>query len=280
MSVRCHAQAEAAGLIHSSLEFLHRKFLRFGIAAVGEHGAAGKNLDVVNSIVCQLADFLANFPGAVCFAVMQVPRKLNIGGESRHSARAASDGDVSAGHVHARSDDEAFSDGIAHRDIVQSAIDAHVANRSEARFQHFARVGNGLERHLRSRPLQLGEWVAVIRGTIGQVGVAIDQAGQNRHAGEVNDFRVGGNDCISAYSFYLLVSDHYHLAGENGGPVGVNQASGFDDDHLAEDNGGAHCDTQQHCRRSDHVRTSGEILDTGVIVREFECVSFVDEKNS
>ena len=70
------------------------------------------------------------------------------------------------------------------------------------------------------------------------------------------------------------------LAGENGGPVGVNQASGFDDDHLAEDNGGAHCDTQQHCRRSDHVRTSGEILDTGVIVREFECVSFVDEKNS
>ena len=41
--MRFDAQAEMAGFIDRGLQFFQRKFLRFGIAAVSEHGAAGKN---------------------------------------------------------------------------------------------------------------------------------------------------------------------------------------------------------------------------------------------
>ena len=118
---------------------------------MGKDGAAGKNLDVICAIMCQLPDFLANFPGAVRFSVMQIPGKLNVGCEAGHRSCTTGDGDVSTGNIHPGADNEALRNRIAHGDIVESTIDANVANCGKPRFQHFAGIGHGLERHLRSR---------------------------------------------------------------------------------------------------------------------------------
>ena len=64
--MRLDAQSEVAGFIHRGLQFFRSEFLRFRIAAMRQHGAAGEDLDVVGAVVHQLADSLPHFPGTVC----------------------------------------------------------------------------------------------------------------------------------------------------------------------------------------------------------------------
>jgi hypothetical protein len=78
-----------------------------------EHRAGGQYLDVIDTVVRKLPHFLANFPRTVGFAVAQIPGKLDIGSEAGHGASASGDGDVGAGHEHARTDDVATIDGVA-----------------------------------------------------------------------------------------------------------------------------------------------------------------------
>ena len=126
--VRFDSQSKMARLIHRGSEFLRRKFLRIGIAAVREHRATGKNFDVIDSIMSKFANNLAHFPRAICFAVVKIPGKLNIGSVARHGARAAGDRDISASNIHAWAFDIAFGNRITQRDVIKRAVDTNVAD--------------------------------------------------------------------------------------------------------------------------------------------------------
>ena len=105
--VRFDAQAEIGGLLHGGAQFLGSKFDRLRVAAMGEHGARRKHLDVIGAPVRELADLLPHFPGTVGLAEAQIQRQLNVPRQARHGAGALADGDVGARHIHAGSDDDA-----------------------------------------------------------------------------------------------------------------------------------------------------------------------------
>ena len=109
---------------------------------MGEHGACRENLDVIGATMRKLTDSLPDFPGTVGLAEVKVPRKLNVRCEPGHGARALADGDVGAGHEHSRADHDTFGDRVAQGDIIESAIDAHVAHGGEPGEKCDARVGN------------------------------------------------------------------------------------------------------------------------------------------
>lgn len=132
VSMRFDAQSKMAGLVDRGLQFLQRELLRVRIAAVGEHRAAGENLDVIDSIMRELANDLAHFPRAVGFAVVHVPRQRDVGSEAGIGAGAAGNCDVSAGDVHAWTDDIAAIDRIAQSNISESAVGAYIAHRGES----------------------------------------------------------------------------------------------------------------------------------------------------
>ena len=72
------AESERGGFFDGGAQFFHSEFLGVGIAAVFEDGAGGENFDMVRAVVGELADYGANFPGAVGLAVAQIPRQLNV----------------------------------------------------------------------------------------------------------------------------------------------------------------------------------------------------------
>ncbi len=188
-------ETEVTCFVDGGGEFFGSELLRLRIAAVREDGAAGENFDVVGAVVRELADALADFPRAVGLAVAEIPGKSDVGREAGHGAGAAGDGDVGSGDEHARADDVAFCDGVAQSDVGERAIDADVAHGGEAGFEEDARVGNGLERHFCGGVFELVDRidVALLRA-VGEVGVAVDEAGEDGGVGEVDRFYVGG-DC-------------------------------------------------------------------------------------
>src|SRR5437879_13148032 len=100
MRVRFDSQSKMARLIHRGSEFLRCKFLRIGIAAVREHRAAGKNFDVIDSIVSELANDLEHFPGTVCLTVVKIPGQLNVRSIASPRARAAGNNSVGPSPLH------------------------------------------------------------------------------------------------------------------------------------------------------------------------------------
>ena len=195
VGVGCDAHVEVAGFIDGGGEFFGRELLRLRIAAVGEDGAAGEEFDVVGAVVGELANFLADFPRAVGLAVAEIPGESDVGSEAGHGAGAAGDGDVGSGDEHARADDVAFGDGVAESDVVERAVDADVAHGGEAGVESHARVGDGLEGHFGGGVHELVARIDVagVRA-VGEVGVAVDEAGEDGGVGEVDGF-CGGGDC-------------------------------------------------------------------------------------
>ena len=191
VSVYCHSQAKVTGFVNRSIEFFGRKFQRTGIASVRQHCASGEDFDHVNPVVGQLTNPLPNFPWTVGLSVVQIPRELNIGCLSCHGAGTASNRDVGAGDVHAGARDVATSNGIAQGHVVEGAVSANVSHRGESGLKHLSRVGHRLQNDLGSSFAQHVEGFATDL-TVGNVGVAIDQTGQHRHRGEINDLRPGG----------------------------------------------------------------------------------------
>src|SRR3974390_1268249 len=102
-----------AGFIDCGLQFFEGKLLRFRIASVRQYGATGESFDVVDAVVSKLTNNFANLPWTVGFSIAQIPGKLDVGGETGGCARAAGDGEVGAGDVHARANNVAAIDGIA-----------------------------------------------------------------------------------------------------------------------------------------------------------------------
>src|SRR5271157_3824437 len=131
-----------AGLIDCSLQLFECEFLRPGIAAVGKHGPAGKNLDVIDAVMRELTDYLPHFPRAVGLAVMQIPGQCNVGSEAGSGAGASRDGDIGAGYEHAGTGDVTAIDGVAQGNVDQGTVWSDIAHCGETGFEGDAGIGN------------------------------------------------------------------------------------------------------------------------------------------
>ena len=215
------AKAEVAGLIDRGLQFLQREFLRIRITAVSQNSSAGKNLDVIHPVVRQFADDLAHFPGTVGFAIMHVPGELDVRGETAVHSCAAGNGHIGPGHEHARSDDITLVNGVAQSYVGESAIGADVAHRGEARFQHRLGIRNGLQSILSSRLPEDADGVALTISTVGQMSVAINEAGKNGFAGQIDNLCVLGDRQVVSDRCDLFATDKDELVFQNGGRFGI-----------------------------------------------------------
>src|SRR5882762_1171405 len=229
--VDCHRQAEVAGFIHRRLQFFQREFERVGIAAVSEDRAGGKDFDKVHTVVGQLADSLAHFPGAVGFSVVQIPGQLNVGSLAGHRSRAARNRDVSPRDVHTWARHISASDGVAQGYVVQRTIGTHITNGCEARLKHLLGVGHRFEHNLGGRFPQNVKWLAVAV-TVRDVGVAINQAGEDGHTREIDDVGSGWNGQPFADGFNFVLVDQNDLVGENRARVRIHETPRFDCRHL------------------------------------------------
>ena len=231
MRVRFDAQTEMAGFVDCGLQFFRSEFLRLGIAAVREHSAAGENLDVVHSVMCQLADDLPHFPRAVGLAVAHIPRQGDVGRKAGRRASPTGNGHIGASHEHARTDDVATIDGVAQSNVDEGTIGAYVAHCSEARFEHGTGIGQRLKRNLRGGLREKIQILGIVRAN-GKMRVAVDETGEGRHFREVDDFGVGRNANVIADSLDFAAADQDGLAGENGAGVWVDQLTGADSGDL------------------------------------------------
>jgi hypothetical protein len=136
-------------------------------------------------------------------------------------AGAAGDGDVSSSDEHAGADDVAAIDGIAEGNIAERAVGAHVAHGGEAGFERHAGVGHGFEGDPGGGFGELNDGIGAVVA-IGEVSVAVDEAGQHGHLGEVDNLGVGGNCEIASYRLDFIVADEDDLMVENGGGVWVD----------------------------------------------------------
>ncbi len=225
-------QTEVTGFVDRGQQLFRSEFLRMGIAAVSQHGSAGKNFDVIDTVVGELTNYFSHFPRTIGFAVVQVPWKLNVGSKASERAGSAGNGDVGAGNEHARADDIAAIDGVTKSNVAEGAISSHIADGGESGLEHSAGVGHRLEHDLRSSLFELTHGLAVMCA-IGDVSVAIDKAGQNGHLAEVDDGGVGGDRDSLPETFNLRIADEDDLVGENRARVGIDEAPGADRRNLS-----------------------------------------------
>src|SRR6266571_3958330 len=143
-----HAQAEGVRFLHGSLQLLQCEFRGLRVAPVGQHSAAGENLDVIYTVMREQPDFLSHFPRAIGLAVMQVPWQLNVGRLPSQRTCATCDRDVRPSYVHARSHNVSTGDCIAKGNVVERAVSTYISYSSESRKQSFLRVWHGLEHNL------------------------------------------------------------------------------------------------------------------------------------
>jgi hypothetical protein len=150
------------------------------------------------------------------------------GGSPCHVAGALADGDIGARDVHPRADEYSVGDGVAHRHVVEGAIHPYVPNRGESGQQGHPCVGDGRVGSLHRGSLDDIEGLRI--GEVGQVSVAIDQAGQHRHVRQVDHFCAVGNWYRGAYGFDLLAADQDDLIGQILSPHHVDEVSGANGD--------------------------------------------------
>ncbi len=226
MCVRFDTQPEIAGFLDGGAQFLGRKLDGFRIAAMGENGARGEDLDVIGTAVRELANLLPDFPRTVCLTVAQIPRQLDIRRQAGHRSGALADGDVSPRHIHARPDDDAACDCIAHGHIVERPVNADVAHRRKAGEQRDACVGDGRVRGFRGGPLQNLERFRV--GKIGQMGVAINEPGKDGHCRQIDDLRAVRNGQVRADGVDFRAANDNDLVCEDAARLHVDELAGAD----------------------------------------------------
>src|SRR6266536_2395509 len=145
MSVCRHTQAEGVRFLHGSLQLLQCEFRGLRVAPVGQHSAAGENLDVIYTVMREQPDFLAHLPRAIGLAVMQIPWQLNVWRLPSQRTCATCDRDVRPSYVHARSNNVSTRDCIAKGNVVERAVSAYVSYSSDSRNQSLLCIGHGLE---------------------------------------------------------------------------------------------------------------------------------------
>ena len=125
--------------------------------------------------------------------------------------------------------------GIAHGHIVEGPIHADIAHRGKARQQRDAGVGDGLVGRLGGGLLEHIQRLRVAE--IGEVRVAVDQAGQHRHGRQIDALRALGHFEAGTDGLDLAAADHDELIRENAPRFDVDELAGADDGHR----GGGRC---------------------------------------
>src|SRR5579864_9462077 len=118
--MRFDAQTKVVRFVDCGLQLFRRELLRLRIAAVGQHGSARMNLNVIGAVVRELTDDSPHFPRAVRLAETQVPGQRNIGSKASRRARSTGNGDVRSGNEHARTDDVSTIDRVAQGNVDES----------------------------------------------------------------------------------------------------------------------------------------------------------------
>jgi hypothetical protein len=193
------------------------------------------NLDEIGAVADLLADGATGLFGAANH--LRASGKIAQIGRNAKRIVLAEGGDGARGDMHARTFDQALIDGVAKGDVgIAGALAFDVANAGKARMEREASVSGAFEG---AKGLGLrGEVEDVAVGTGGcarhEVRVAVDEAGEERCAGEVDDFggfwRVrlqlgGGADFLDALAFDEDGGVFEVAAGGD-----VEEAGGFDED--------------------------------------------------
>ena len=181
--VRHHLPAEPRGFVHDRLQLVIVELLGTDRVSDREDAAGCHDLDLVGAVLGVEAHLLpdgvdAVDDGARAGDLQRGTPAVDVG----VTARAAERG--SRG-VDAWPRDESARDRIADGDV-DIACGARLADGRETRIQRLARVDHRVDRAVRRRLLEDRE-VATVVVNRRQVGVAVDEAGQQGVPGQVDD---------------------------------------------------------------------------------------------
>jgi hypothetical protein len=227
-----HEGAVGRRLLDRRGQLLGRQLGGAGPGPEGEHGPGGDHLDEVGPAVQDRPHPLPDLGRGGCLPEPEVPRQLDVGGQAGDGPAAPRDGHVRAGHGHARPEHGAVADGVAQGHVDERPEGADVAHGREAGQHGGPGVGDPAERLLGGAavdrrdagPLELAD----------QVGVAVDQAGQQRVAGKLDQGRALGHRLAGVeHGLDPLAADQHHPAGPHLPGLDVDHPVGPQRDQLA-----------------------------------------------
>ena len=174
VGVRGDLAAEAVRVGDDGLHLFERVLRGLGVVALGEHAAGGANLDEVGTVF--------DVGGAPCAARRECRRRrlrpdVVLLGEKVFVHVAAGNAERRSGDLHVRAGDVAGVDLVAQGDVGE-AVGADVADGGEAGVERGLRVLHADDRFFGGRHGELEVGIEV--GGIGEVGVHVDEAGQQR----------------------------------------------------------------------------------------------------
>ena len=228
MRVRGDAQTPLMCLVGDRGEFLFR-YLQLARLGIARKNAAGRaHLDHLGAIFALAADLIAKFVGRITDPLFLAVLLFETGRQEGAVAMPARRAECIARRHDPRPDGVTRIDCFLEPDIV-AVVRADVADGGEARFQHGARI-----RRAHYGPEAVGEdeaVVAAVNGGTVQVDMHVDEAGHERHAGQVDAFRVCRDARTTGYGDNTPVGDHHHRV--------LHHPSGNDIDHAVcgDDNG-------------------------------------------
>ena len=153
-----------------------------------------------------------------------------VGRQATDVAPAATAADEGAGHHHPRTGRPPGVDRVAQGDVDEGPVVADVAHAGEAGVEGVARVAHPGHPLLRTGP---GEQLGVALPAVDlahEVGVTVDQAGQQGRAGQVEDGGVDGRVGRGHDGGDPVTVDHDGAVGEQVAGDDVEQPFGADDE--------------------------------------------------
>ena len=177
--------AEAVGIGDQGLELVEAVLAGLRIVALGKHAAGGADLDEIGAVLDILAHLLLHGGDAVGDAFRG---GMELEGKEVVVAMAAGDAQRRSANLHVRAGDIAVVDVIAEGDIGVSGC-ADIADAGEAGFEGDLGEAHTVESLAHGIGGEAGVGVEIVAE--GEVGVDVDQAGQDGHGAQV-DFAVAG----------------------------------------------------------------------------------------
>ena len=225
--------AGALGGLDGELHFVERK--GGARAGTGAPAIVAVELDPIGAV----ADLVAHHAGQAVDAVGLFGALRHAPFERESFGRVAAGGhDGARRGEDPRTGDDALVDGLLEFDIgVGGALGAQIADRGEARHEGGAQVIHG------ARDAQGEAFVShlivprsFVVGVEQDVGVAFDEAGEQRGAGEIDDLGVGGVDGRGGSGGLDAVAADADGPGFVGG-LAIEDAGGFEDGDVLREGG-------------------------------------------
>ncbi len=194
-----HVRAVQSGLLDGGPDLGLAQLGHPGVRPVGHHRSGGDQLDQVGTAVQDPTYRAGHVVDGVDHAHPQLRGHMliGVGRETADVAPAATAPDEGAGHHHPRTRRPACVDRVAQRDVDEGAVVADVAHAGEPGAQRRACVAHAGHRLLRAGAReQLGVALPAV-DLAHEVGVTVDQAGQQRRARQVEDVASVGASCAA-----------------------------------------------------------------------------------